>query len=125
MSQIKTNVFQKDVQGLDSNDEWHRAKIDEMADLTKDLVNDLSMYVGVALGMREGDKVSFCFSTIHYIVVLEFDAQRNLSADRRSNFPTLCWPVGFIWFRILASNRSDVGRLFRRRFFCWKNLKVF
>jgi len=42
--------------GLGGKDEWQRAKIDEIADLQKDLAQELSVYVGTALGMRDGDK---------------------------------------------------------------------
>jgi len=41
---------------LGGKDEWQRAKIDEIADLQKDLAQELSVYVGTALGMRDGDK---------------------------------------------------------------------
>uniref|UniRef100_A0A915CW15 glutathione transferase n=1 Tax=Ditylenchus dipsaci TaxID=166011 RepID=A0A915CW15_9BILA len=44
--------------GLGGSDEWQKQKTDEMGDLLKDFTQELSIYIGVALGMRDGDKTS-------------------------------------------------------------------
>lgn len=48
----------KIILGLSPKNDWQRAKLDEIADLQKELAQELSVYVGTALGIREGNKVN-------------------------------------------------------------------
>ncbi|KAI1712085.1 glutathione S-transferase 1 [Ditylenchus destructor] len=42
--------------GLAGKDEWEQAKIDELADLTRDTHKELSEYISVVFGFKPGDK---------------------------------------------------------------------